>query len=190
MSFSNCTSATTIVYGEKSTLTSLPTNGFNGSGLTEFVVPSSVVYLESQAFFAVQNLTSISFAEGSKCKNIGSASFQLTRVGSGGIDTSIPKRRAHTPALHLRWMQGLSTSKGKLERPGHFINRDGFGITWSGSAKPQSFCLCSGVVWGLWGASGWFPNPRHWYFSCAATWNRTGPHPYSLFLLSCCLVTR
>ena len=121
---------------------------------------------------------------------VDSASFQLTSVGSGGIDTSIPKRRAHTPALHLRWMQGLSTSKGKLERPGHFINRDGFGITWSGSAKPQSFCLCSGVVWGLWGASGWFPNPRHWYFSCAATWNRTGPHPCSLFLLSCCLVTR
>ena len=121
---------------------------------------------------------------------VGSASFQLTSVGSGGIDTSIPKRRAHTPSLHLCWMQELSSSKGKLERPGHFINRDGFGITWSGSAKPQSFCLYSGVVWGLWGPSGWFPNPRHWYFSCAATWNRTGPHPYSLFLLSCCLVTR
>ena len=121
---------------------------------------------------------------------VGSASFQLTSVGSGEIDTSIPKRRAHPPSLHLRWMQELSTPKGKLERPGHFINRDSFGIAWSGSAKPQSFCLCSGGVWGLWGASGWFPNPRLWYFSCAATWNRLGPHPYSLFLLSCCcLVT-
>ena len=41
-------------------------------------------------------------------------------------------------------MQELSMSEGKLERPGHFINRVGFGIAWSGSAQPRNFCLGSG----------------------------------------------
>ena len=76
--FTGCSEAKTVIFGEKSTLTSLPTNGFNGSYITEFVVPSSVVYLESQAFFSAVSLQKVSFAPGSKCKSIGSSCFQLS----------------------------------------------------------------------------------------------------------------
>ena len=116
---------------------------------------------------------------------VGYASFQLTTTGSGVTATSLLKRRSHIPSMRLFWLQERSTSKAKLEkrgRPGNFINKDGSGIAWSGSAQPQSFCQCSWVVWGLWGASGLFPNPRHWYFSHGTIWNRTGSQTYSLFL--------
>lgn len=76
LAFGQCDDMRTLVFGEKSTITSLPVNALNGVKISTFVVPASVVTLESQVFFFADMLESISFAPGSQIRTINSGVFQ------------------------------------------------------------------------------------------------------------------
>ena len=75
MVFGSCNDLTEVVFGEQSTLTTIPNNGLNGINIESFVVPASITTLDSQAFFCAAKLKSVTFAEGSKLSYMGTKVF-------------------------------------------------------------------------------------------------------------------
>ena len=73
--FASCNDLTNVVFGSKSTLTTIPNNGLNGINIEHFEVPASVTTLDSQAFFFARKLKSVSFAEGSQLSFMGVSVF-------------------------------------------------------------------------------------------------------------------
>lgn len=68
--FSNCTSLTTVDFGNK--LTTVPLNCFMGSAITEVTLPESCVSLDEQAFINCAALTKVSL----HCTTLGEGAFQ------------------------------------------------------------------------------------------------------------------
>lgn len=73
--FSGCKDIQALAFGDKSTITTLPQNAFNGVEIKSFVVPASVTTMDSQAFFFAKKLESVSFAEGSQLSYMGGSVF-------------------------------------------------------------------------------------------------------------------
>ena len=93
--FSGCTRLKTITFAKESKLKSIPSNAFASCGtnssnkLTSITIPASVETIGGSAFSGCTQLTSISFASGSKLKSIGSNAFNNVKITSLALPDSI-----------------------------------------------------------------------------------------------------
>ena len=69
-----------------SDVTEIPEDAFRGTGLTSIEIPASVTEIKEEAFEYCEDLTSVTFAEGSQLKIIGKEAFW----GSGLTSIEIP----------------------------------------------------------------------------------------------------
>ena len=82
--FYNCANLKQVTFAPFSQLKKIPVGTFACSGLESFVVPATVLEIvgpeggssDKGAFYQCQNLVSVTFAEGSRCKIIGARTFE------------------------------------------------------------------------------------------------------------------
>ena len=73
--FYNCSSLTSITFGENSQLTSIGNKAFYSCNLTNIEIPSGVTSIGDKAFFVCANLRSVTFGENSQLTSIGDEAF-------------------------------------------------------------------------------------------------------------------
>ncbi len=80
---------TSVVFEAPSSLESIGTNAFEGSGLTSIVIPNSVKTIWSVAFASARSLETVSFEAGSKLTDIRKGAFSDTDLRTISIPSSV-----------------------------------------------------------------------------------------------------
>ena len=111
-SFQNCTSLTSVTFGENSQLTSIGIAAFYGcTSLTSIKIPDSVTSIGEYAFCGCTSLTSVTFGENSQLTSIGVYAFEDC---SGLTSITIPfvgaSRDASGCESHFGYIFGFSTT--------------------------------------------------------------------------------
>ncbi len=128
--FSGCSRLKTIMFATNSKLKNIPTNAFASCGtntsykLTSITIPASVESIGSSAFSGCSQLTSVSFAPGSKCTSIGFSAFNNVKITSLALPDSITtlNQSAFGSLSNLTFLQlpkslsSISTVEGGQDR--------------------------------------------------------------------------